>query len=94
MSEIRKWLETNGLGQYSDAFEANDIDIDLYRLPPDPGRTAPSIWPDVIYGRHSVILTLSSTPSRIATRMPAVIAGWSQITMRSLRRVHSLFELA
>jgi transposase InsO family protein len=22
-------------------------------LPPDPGRTAPSIWPDVIYGRHS-----------------------------------------
>src|SRR5215510_99750 len=29
MSEIRKWLETNGLGQYADAFEANDIDIDL-----------------------------------------------------------------
>jgi hypothetical protein len=24
-----------------------------YRLPPDPGRTASSIWPDVIYGRHS-----------------------------------------
>src|SRR5215468_1261337 len=24
-----------------------------YRLPPDPGRTAPSIWPDVIYVRHS-----------------------------------------
>jgi transposase InsO family protein len=23
-----------------------------YRLPPDPGRTASSIWPDVIYGRH------------------------------------------
>jgi hypothetical protein len=23
-----------------------------YRLPPDPGWTAPSIWPDVIYGRH------------------------------------------
>src|SRR6516165_1942888 len=22
-------------------------------LPPDPGWTAPSIWPDVIYGRHS-----------------------------------------
>src|SRR5215470_13858323 len=29
MSEIRKWLETIGLGQYADAFEANDIDIDL-----------------------------------------------------------------
>ena len=29
MSEIRKWLETIGLGQYADAFEANDIDMDL-----------------------------------------------------------------
>jgi hypothetical protein len=29
MSEIRKWLETNGLGQYADAFEANEIDMDL-----------------------------------------------------------------
>src|SRR5215472_15537643 len=29
MSEIRKWLETIGLGQYADTFEANDIDIDL-----------------------------------------------------------------
>src|SRR5215831_14406478 len=29
MSEIRRWLETIGLGQYADAFEANDIDIDL-----------------------------------------------------------------
>src|SRR5215475_12127706 len=29
MSEIRKWLETIGLGQYADAFEVNDIDMDL-----------------------------------------------------------------
>jgi len=29
MSQIRKWLETIGLGQYADAFEANDIDMDL-----------------------------------------------------------------
>ena len=27
-----------------------------YGLPPDPGRTAPSIWPDVIYGRHNSLL--------------------------------------
>jgi len=27
MSEIRQWLETTGLGQYADAFEANDIDM-------------------------------------------------------------------
>ena len=26
MSEIRKWLEAIGLGQYAEAFEANDID--------------------------------------------------------------------
>ena len=31
MSEIRKWLESIVLGQYADAFEANDIDIDLLK---------------------------------------------------------------
>ena len=31
MSEIQKWLETIGLGQYVAAFEANDIDMDLLR---------------------------------------------------------------
>jgi class 3 adenylate cyclase len=29
MSEIRKWLEGIGLGQYGGAFEANKIDMDL-----------------------------------------------------------------
>jgi hypothetical protein len=29
MSSVRDWLETIGLGQYADAFEANDIDTDL-----------------------------------------------------------------
>jgi hypothetical protein len=29
MSEIRKWLEAIGLGQYGDAFESNKIDMDL-----------------------------------------------------------------
>ena len=31
MSEIRRWLETIGLGQYADAFETNDMDIDLLK---------------------------------------------------------------
>ena len=31
MSEVRKWLESIGLGQYADAFEANDIDMELLR---------------------------------------------------------------
>ena len=31
MSEVRKWLEAIGLGQYGDAFEANKIDLDLLR---------------------------------------------------------------
>jgi hypothetical protein len=31
MSEIRKWLETIGLGQYADAFETNAIDMELLR---------------------------------------------------------------
>jgi predicted ATPase/class 3 adenylate cyclase len=29
MSEVSNWLEGIGLGQYADAFEANDIDMDL-----------------------------------------------------------------
>jgi class 3 adenylate cyclase/predicted negative regulator of RcsB-dependent stress response len=29
MSEVRKWLEAIGLGQYGDAFEANEIGMDL-----------------------------------------------------------------
>jgi hypothetical protein len=29
MSAVRNWLEAIGLGQYGDAFEANDIDTDL-----------------------------------------------------------------
>jgi class 3 adenylate cyclase/tetratricopeptide (TPR) repeat protein len=31
MSEIRKWLEMIGLGQYADAFETNAIDMELLR---------------------------------------------------------------
>ena len=31
MREIRKWLESIGLGPYADAFETNDIDMDLIR---------------------------------------------------------------
>ena len=29
MSDIRKWLEAIGLGQYGDACEVNEIDMDL-----------------------------------------------------------------
>src|SRR3984893_14900102 len=29
MSELRDWLRTNNLEQYADAFEANDIDLDI-----------------------------------------------------------------
>jgi hypothetical protein len=31
MSEVRKWLEGIGLAQYADAFEANEIDMNLLR---------------------------------------------------------------
>ena len=29
MSEVREWLEAIGLPQYAEAFEANDIEVDL-----------------------------------------------------------------
>jgi class 3 adenylate cyclase len=31
MSEIRNWLESIGLGEYGDAFEANKIELDLLK---------------------------------------------------------------
>ena len=31
MSDIREWLESIGLGQYADAFDANEIGMDLLR---------------------------------------------------------------
>ena len=36
MSKVREWLEAIGLVQYADAFEANDIDIDLLGQVDDP----------------------------------------------------------
>ena len=29
MSDLRDWLHENNLEQYADAFEANDIDLDI-----------------------------------------------------------------
>ena len=29
MSTVRQWLESHGMGQYAQAFESNDIDLDL-----------------------------------------------------------------
>jgi hypothetical protein len=29
MSEVRKWLDSIDLAQYADAFETNDLDVDL-----------------------------------------------------------------
>ena len=36
MSRVRDWLEAIGLVQYADAFEANDIDLDLLGQVDDP----------------------------------------------------------
>ena len=31
MSDVRTWLAGIGLGQYADAFEANDVEMDLLK---------------------------------------------------------------
>jgi SAM domain (Sterile alpha motif) len=31
MSDVRAWLAGIGLGQYADAFEANDVEVDLLK---------------------------------------------------------------
>jgi hypothetical protein len=38
MSEGRSWLEAIGLPQYADAFEANEIDMDLLEQVDDQPR--------------------------------------------------------
>ena len=51
MSAVRNWLEEIGLSQYADAFEANDIDMDLLtrvddQLLKDIGvSSADGVWP-------------------------------------------------
>jgi hypothetical protein len=40
-----------------------------YRLPTDPRRTAPSIWPDVIYGRHSLLRRHRRALETVAARL-------------------------
>jgi class 3 adenylate cyclase/tetratricopeptide (TPR) repeat protein len=37
MSKIRRWLESQGMGQYAEAFEANDIELDLITELTDEG---------------------------------------------------------
>src|ERR1700716_4196237 len=55
-----------------------------YRLPPDPGRTAPSIWPDMIYGRHSYVFRI---PTHGRDYTPT--ANYRLVASRIARRHHS-----
>jgi hypothetical protein len=55
MSEIRNWLEANGLGQYGNAFEADDIDMDLLKQVDDQMLKDIGVderWPPVAYPKR------------------------------------------
>lgn len=52
MSEVCKWLGAIGLAQYADAFEANDIDMEL--LPQVDDQTLKDSHPDEAQPRSVV----------------------------------------
>ena len=61
MSEIRKWLEAIGLGQYGDAFEANKIDLDLL------GQVDDHILKDIGVSATGDRLRIRNTIAKLAT---------------------------
>jgi hypothetical protein len=65
MSAVRNWLEAIGLGQYGDAFEANDIDMDL--LAPIDDQLAPEVGAHGISPNGWRGLDWSDTPKPFTT---------------------------
>jgi hypothetical protein len=68
MSEIRKWLESIGLGQYGDAFEANKIAAKPagVLVPPAPMVAAASL------------LAFLRWPPPFVVLIPAVTRAWTE----------------
>ena len=63
MRDVRTWLEAIGLAQYADAFEANEIDMDLLRRVNDQALKDIGVFSTGHRLRlHSVIAELSATP--------------------------------
>jgi SAM (Sterile alpha motif) domain-containing protein len=52
MNAVRRWLETIGLGQYADTFEANHIDMDLLRQVDD------QMLKDIVVDRQQNLLAI------------------------------------
>jgi hypothetical protein len=51
-------------------------DSRTHYLPSDPGRTAPSIWPDLIYGRHTGSIKAKSR--RRPVLLSALFPNWKR----------------
>jgi class 3 adenylate cyclase len=85
MSAVRDWLDAIGLGQYADAFEANDIDTDL--LPQIDDQLLKDIG--VSSAGHRLRLRNASAklaPTSIAEANPAGAVGATEVPAPSAER--------
>ena len=77
MSEVRKWLDTIGLVQYADAFETNDLDIDLLRQVDD------QLLKDIGVSSAGHRLRIRNAIAKLEQRRPLTAR------LRRLRRIQS-----
>ncbi|MFN0317521.1 MAG: AAA family ATPase [Burkholderiales bacterium] len=66
MSKIRQWLESQGMGQYAQAFEANDIDVDL--LPELTDEALRQLGVASLGHRLRVLAAIKTGPPAVSTR--------------------------
>ena len=90
MSEVRKWLEAIGLAQYADAFEANEIGVDLLRQVDDQmlkdigvstGGHRLRIRSGIAKMTTSSVAQTSESSAAVATEPPAAPAERRQLTV-------------
>ena len=73
MSEIRKWLEEIGVGQYADAFEANEIGMDLL------GQVDDQMLQDIGISIGGHRLRIRSAIAKLATAPVAEVSPTSKV---------------
>ena len=94
MSDVRTWLAGIGLGQYADAFEANDVEMDLLKDVDDPmlrdiGVTSAGHRLRI----RSAIANLAPTSDVKANTKSAVAALLQQPSPRAIRLRNASFIL-
>jgi SAM domain (Sterile alpha motif) len=80
MSEVRKWLEAIGLSQYTDAFETNDLEIDLLQQVDD------QLLKDIGVASAGHRLRIRNAIAKLEAKVPSETADGSLTAPRMAER--------